>query len=75
MSRSRIIFIIFLMTAMLIATVLLRTTSSRNFFKFRKAYVKQNRLKQQLWQKQLVMETLTNPGAISEGIGDPDDKQ
>lgn len=63
------------MTAMLIATVLLRTTSSRNFFKFRKAYVKQNRLKQQLWQKQLVMETLTNPGAISEGIGDPDEKQ
>jgi len=62
------------MTAILIATVLLRTTSSRNFFWFRQAYVQQNRLRQQLWQKQIVMETLTNPSAISSRAVGKDEK-
>jgi hypothetical protein len=66
MSRSRLIFIIFCLTAVLIATVQLRTVSSRTFNRFRVAFVKQNRLKQQLWQKQLQFESLVNPDAVSQ---------
>jgi hypothetical protein len=66
MSRSRLIFIIFYLTAILLATVGLRSASSRVFYKFRGALIIQNRLKQQLWQKQLQLESLINPGAISQ---------
>jgi hypothetical protein len=68
MSRSRLIFIVFYMTAVLITAVLLRTNSSRIFYKFRLAHVAQNRLNQQLCQKQLIMATLTTPGEISERV-------
>ena len=64
MSRSRLIVIVFYLTAVLIATVGLRTASSRTFYKFRAAYVLQSRLKQQLWQKQLQLESLINPSSI-----------
>ena len=66
MSRARLIFIIFYLTAVLISIIHLRTASSRMFFKSRASLVTQNRLKQQLWQKQLQFESLINPGAISE---------
>ena len=71
-SRSRLIFIVFYLTAVLIATVHLRIASSRVFYKFRAAFVVQNRLKQQLWQKQLQLENLINPGAVSERTKDQD---
>jgi len=64
-SRAHLVFIVFYITAILIAAVGLRTSSSRYFNRFRAAYVAQNRLKQQLWQKQLQLENLTNPDAIS----------
>ncbi|MCK5564948.1 MAG: hypothetical protein KAJ07_06840 [Planctomycetes bacterium] len=65
-SRARLIFISLFLTVVLIATVQLRTASSRVFFEFRSSFVLQNRLKQQLWQKQLRLQSLVNPGAISE---------
>ncbi len=68
MSRSRLIFIVFYMTAVLISAVLLRNNSSRIFYKFRESYVAQNRLRQQLWHKQLTMASLTTPGEISRRI-------
>jgi hypothetical protein len=68
MSRSRLVFIVFYLTAILIATVHLRTVSSRIFYRFRAAVVARDRIKQQLWQKQLQLESLINPSAISEYI-------
>lgn len=64
MSRARLIFIVFYLTAVLIATISLRTASNRMYYKFRKVYVTQNRLKQQLWEKQLHLEKLINPAAL-----------
>jgi hypothetical protein len=68
MSRSRLIFIVFYMTAVLITAVLLRTNSSRIFYNFRSCRVRHDQLKQQLWQKELTMASLTTPAAISERL-------
>jgi hypothetical protein len=68
MSRSRLVFIVFYLTAILIATVHLRTVSSRLFYRFRTAVVARDRIKSQLWQKQIQLESLINPSAISEYI-------
>lgn len=64
MWRSRFIFVIFYFTALLVATVHLRTTSSRIFYRSRAATVAQNRLKQQLWKKQLMLASMTNPTVL-----------
>ncbi len=64
MWRSRFIFIIFYFTALLVATVHLRTTSSRIYYRTRAAAVTQKRLKQQLWQKQLTLASMTNPSVL-----------
>jgi hypothetical protein len=66
MSRARLIFIIFYLTALLISAAGVRIASSRIFNKFSTALIIQNRLKQQLWQKQLELEGLTGPGAVSQ---------
>jgi hypothetical protein len=68
MSRGRLIFIVFYLTALLIAAAGLRVASSRTFNKFNTAMITQNRLRQQLWQKQLELKGLTSPGAVSERI-------
>lgn len=64
MWRSRFIFVIFYFTALLVATVHLRTTSSQIFYRSRTAGVAQNRLKQQLWQKQLMLASMINPTVL-----------
>lgn len=66
MSRARLIFIVFYLTALLTAATGLRSASSRIFNKFSTALVTQNRLRQQLWQKQLELEGLISPHAVSE---------
>ena len=68
MSRPRFIFVIFYLTLVLIATVYLRTASSRYFYNYRIALVTQNHLGQQLRQKQLEFEGLINPAAIFQGL-------
>lgn len=66
MSRARLIFIVFCLTALLTAAAGLRSTSSQLFYKFNKAMITQNRLRQTLWQKQLELQGLTGPQAVSE---------
>ncbi|MHC5060082.1 MAG: hypothetical protein ACYTFK_03235 [Planctomycetota bacterium] len=68
MSRSRLIFIVFYLTALLIAAAGLRIASSRTFNKFSAALVTQNRLMQESWKKRLEFEGLITPKAISEKI-------
>jgi len=74
MSRARLIFIVFYLSAVLIVTVHLRVASSQSFNRCRSAMVNQTRLKQQLWQKQLQLESLMNPREVYKHI-DRDNKK
>ncbi|MHC4553631.1 MAG: hypothetical protein ACYSUT_12835 [Planctomycetota bacterium] len=73
MSRSRVIVVIFAVTACLIFTIHLRTSSSRVYNRYRSAVVEQKALKQQLWQKQLRFECLVNPAGIPKLTSDEGD--
>jgi len=63
--RFRFIFVVFCFTAVLIFTVSLRSANNHIFYKLYTVKTEQNRLKQELWQKQLQLESLINPAAIS----------
>jgi hypothetical protein len=65
-SRFAFIFIVFSLVGILIFTLHVRSETARSFYKLRIAQVRQGRLRQDLWQKQLQFESLVNPEAISE---------
>ncbi len=65
MSRGRFIYCVFFVTAALVFTIHLRTSSVRLFNQYRSAMVTQNQITQQLWQKQLHFESLTNPMGLT----------
>jgi hypothetical protein len=73
-SRFRFVFVVFCLTAFLILTVYLRSADNRIFYKIYKLNTEQNRLKQQLCQKQLQLENLINPAALSQRLGDEKQK-
>lgn len=68
--RFYFIFIIFVLTAILIFTVYLRNADNQIFYKLYSLSNEQNRLKQQLWQKQLRLEGMINPAAVSQYISE-----
>ncbi len=68
MSRCRLIFIVFFLTVVLIGAVHMRVSSSRVFFRCRRAIVEQDNLRLQLGRKQLKLEELLNPSVISEHV-------
>ena len=68
MSRSRLIFVVFYVTVVLIGAVQLRVSASRVFRQWCNAHVAQDNLKLQLGGKQLKLERLLNPSVISERI-------
>lgn len=70
MSIPRFIFIVFSLTAALLFSVYLRRATSCSFYKFRVTHIKQARLKQDLWQKQLRLENILNPAALSKRLED-----
>ena len=65
MSRSRFIYCVFFVTAALVFTVHLRTSSVRLFNQYRSAMVEQNHLTQQLFAQQLRFESLINPAGLT----------
>lgn len=65
MSRGRFVYIVFFLTAALVFTVHLRTSSVRLFNQYRSAMVEKNIITQQLWQKQLRFESLINPAGLT----------
>ncbi len=69
-SRFRFIVVVFYFTAVLIFTVYLRSADNRIFYKLCTHNTEQSRLKQQLWQKQLQLENLINPAAVSQHLGE-----
>lgn len=68
MGQFRFVFVIFCVTGILIFAVYLRNANNRLSYKLYTIRSEQNQLKQQLWQKQLRIESLTNPAAISERL-------
>ncbi len=63
-SRARLRYVIFVITAALIATTHLRISASRMFHQARQAQIRQTHLRQQLWKKQLELEGLLQPQKV-----------
>jgi len=68
--RFRFVFVVFCFTAVLILTVYLRSANNRIFYELCRHRAEQNRLKQQLGNKQLQLENLINPAAISQYLSE-----
>jgi len=72
MSQFRFVLVVFYFTAVLIFAVYLRGANNRIFYELCAREAKQGRLKQQLGTKQLMLEGLINPAAISQRLDEPD---
>jgi hypothetical protein len=68
MSQFRFVFVVFCFTAILIFAVYLRSANNRIFYELRACNVDIGRLKQELGTKQLLLESLINPAAISKRV-------
>ena len=66
----RFVFVVFYLTAILIFAVYLRGSDNRISYQLYAHRAEQGRLKQQLWQKQLQLESLINPAAVSQFLGE-----
>jgi hypothetical protein len=64
-SRFCFVFVVFCFTAVLIFTIYLRSANNRIFYKLCVQKTEQSRLKQELGNKQLRLENLINPAAVS----------
>ncbi len=64
-SRLSFVLVIFFFAATLIVAVYLRGANHRVFYTLRTYKIEQGRLQQELWQKQLRVESLINPASIS----------
>jgi len=68
MSRFRFVFVIFFLTGILILAVYLRSSNNRIFYELTTQTGKQRVLNKNLTDKQLRLEGLINPSAVSERI-------
>ncbi len=68
-SRFCFALVVFFFAATLIVAVYLRGANRRVFYRIRTYKIEQGRLQQELWQKQLRVETLINPASISRKLG------
>ena len=75
MSQFRFVFVVFSFTAVLIFAVYLRSANNRIFYELCAYNVEQSQLKQELGTKQILLESLINPAAISQRVveTDPDE--
>jgi hypothetical protein len=67
-SRFCFVFIAFSFVAITVFTIYLRSANNRIYYRISTINIDQGRLKQQLWQKQLQMERLINPAAVSQRL-------
>jgi len=65
MSQFRFVFVVFCFTAVLIFAVYLRSAGNQVFYQLCSCNTEQSRLKQDLGAKQLRLEGMINPAAIS----------
>ena len=72
MSQFRFVLVVFYFTAVLIFAVYLRGANNRVFYKLSQYNALQNQLKQRLGARQLELETLINPSALSKRLEEPE---
>ena len=68
MSRFRFVFVVSYLTSILILAVYLRDANNRIFYQLSREKGEQRRLQKELADKQLWLERLINPAAVSERI-------
>jgi hypothetical protein len=68
MSRFRFVFVVFYFTGILILAVYLRSLNNRIFYELSLETDEQERLNEELGDKQLRLERLINPNAVSERL-------
>jgi len=68
MSQLRFVYVVFCFTAVLIFAVYLRNANDRIFYEITACQAEQSQLKQELGTKQLMLESLINPAAISQRV-------
>jgi preprotein translocase subunit SecG len=68
-SRFCFVLVVFFFAATLIVAVYLRGADKWTFYQIRTYRIEQGRLQQELWQKQLRVESLINPASISQKLG------
>ena len=69
-SRFCLVFVVFYFTVVSIFTVHLRGLNNRIFYRLCVQKAEQSRLKQELGNKQLRLENLISPPAVSHRLGD-----
>ena len=72
MSQFRFVLFVFYFSAVLIFAVYLRGANNRVFYKLSQYNALQNQLKQRLGAKQLELESLINPSALSKRLEEPE---
>ena len=68
-SRLRLAYVIFFLAATLILAVYLQADQRRVFYSLRHYKIEETALQQELRQKQLRVEAITNPASVSERLG------
>ncbi len=68
--RLYFVLVIFFFAATLIVAVYLRGANHRVFYTLSRYRIEQGRLQQELWQKQLRVESLITPASISRRLGE-----
>ncbi len=72
MSQFRFVLVVFYFTAVLILAVYLRGANNRVFYELSQYSAQQNQLGQELGAKQLQLESLINPSALSKRLEESD---
>jgi hypothetical protein len=70
MSQFRFVLVVFYFTAVLLFAVYLRGANNRVFYELSQYSAQQNQLTQELGAKQLQLESLINPSALSKRLSD-----
>ncbi len=61
----RFVYVVFCCTAILVLGISLRSDENSAFYKLCQVTTNQSRVKQQIWQKQMELESLLNPEKVS----------
>ena len=69
--QFRFLFVVFFFTAVLLFAVYIRSANNRVFNKLHEQESEQGRLIKELTHKQLELEDLINPAAVSQRLGGP----
>lgn len=67
----RFIYVVLFFTAVLILAVYVRNVNNRMFYQLYTLEIEQSWLVQELTEKQLEVESMINPAAVSERMGGP----